>query len=485
MDESTDDPVDREAMKFTDFWSSHGHIVSPLLDFSCLVSLAASSKAAFHFCDLRQGEMWRFTAEISSELWSRARRRAKAVIGDGCSSRTPLADVVLPKGNLLRGLPQHIAKDASRCRSLILDFTPVAHFQEAVSQTAILTRDPWQHVAVRMLLDPLELDNTLRAAGRGFKFLKELRLRSLPAMALWKQIWQEDAEEPSAFPVLRSLSRFQDLRVLSFESRGSHPHFVSTLSGRAFKTLTQELQKLRLQDLTLATFILKEDNKPSASPMSFAPFLHLPTLRRLKLSAVAPAILDMRNAPGLEELDLGFAGAGDLVAEDLGSLRTLILSGLKRDVLRPWLAKSLLDSPSLEHLGLSGARQDAFLEEFCSQLELGKPRERLSMEICSPSGPPGATEIERLARALRRNGGEVQVSGEGSSVDPLLSPEDVANRESRPCKGLKTFGEGMEWFLGGQLPAPLTAHQIGIINNRCDLHAQSGLAGSCQGTYVR
>jgi len=269
---------------------------------------------------------------------------------------------------------------------------------------------------------------------------------------------------------------------------------VSTLSGQAFKTLTQELQKLRLQDLTFATFILKEDNKPSVSPMSFAPFLQLPTLRRLKLSAVAPAILDTRNMPGLEELDLGFAGEGALAAEDsqsLGSLRSLNLSGLKCDVLRPALAKSLLASPSLEHLSLSGTRQDAFLEELCSQLELGNPSAgRLSVEwICSPPAPPGDTDLEglleRLARALRRNGGELQVSSDRGSVDPLLSPEAAANAESRPCQGLKSFGEGMEWFLGGQIPSAMTMHQTGIINNRCDLHAQSGLAGSCQGTYVR
>jgi len=304
-----------------------------------------------------------------------------------------------------------------------------------------------------------------------------------------KYIWQEDADDPFAFPVLRSFSRFKDLRVLAIESRRSHPLFVSTLSGQAFKTLTQELQKLRLQDLTFATFILKEDNKRSVSPMSFAPFLQLPNMRRLKLSAVAPAILDTRNMPSLEELDLGFAGEGSLAIEDsrsLGSLRTLSLSGLKCDVLRPALAKSLLASPSLEHLSLSGTRQDAFLEELCSQLELGNPTGRLNVEwICSTPAAPGDTHLqgllERLARALR---GQLQVSSD-RSVDPLLSPQDVANAESRPCQGLKSFGEGMEWFLGGQMPSAMTTHQTGIINNRCDLHAQSGLAGSCQGTYVR
>lgn len=231
--------------------------------------------------------------------------------------------------------------------------------------------------------------------------------------------------------------------------------------------------------------------------MCFERFLQLPRLRKLRLSAVrlggSSGILDLRNAPALEELDLDFLEDSNSTLSDPSgnsseplslSLRKLQLSGLgpARDILKPQLAKRLLICPKLELVALSGSRlQEHFFNECCESLQAETLKSAVQVRwtwthtvrsTADPLIPTRHNEdanelLRRTAHQLALSGGELHVTTErGIRLDPRLSPADAAILEKRPSQGMETYGQGMEWFLGGVVPAPLTTMQQMTLNNR-------------------
>lgn len=492
-----DDGTDNSsACLFADFWSRQGHVlVSSYLSFSGILVLSACARHTLSSCVCYEDSSWRLAAEVSVELWSRARMRARAVTGCGCLSDTPVAEVALPEGNLLKSLPMRLAGAAATCRELVLDFAEVASFRDKCSHTSILTQDPWQHIAVRFFLDPSYLDASLRAIKKGFPRLEALRVLDMPAVSILRQQQWDDAEDPFAFPVLRCLASLTNLKTLVLETTKSHPNCVSFLSPQAFKKLMEVLPELRLEELTLATFLLKGEARTCTStPMCLEQFLQLPTLRKLKLSAVrlggSAGILDLRNIPNLEELDLVFledansslnAPSGSSSEPISLNLRRVHLTGLgpTSDILRPQLAKQFLACPKLELIALSGScLQEDFLNECCeaTTLKSGLHVQWTWTHTVRSTGDPllpirqreDANELLRkTSQQLALHGGELHVMTErGIRLDPRLSPEDAATIEKRPSQGMETYGQGMEWFVGGKVPAPLTTEQRMTLNNR-------------------
>mmetsp|Transcript_133756 Transcript_133756/g.286034 ORF Transcript_133756/g.286034 Transcript_133756/m.286034 type:complete len:516 (+) Transcript_133756:98-1645(+) len=505
-----------------DFWEEFGlHLVAPFLNVLNRGSLGAACRQLSLSAFPQEGEAWRFTAEVTPALRSSASMQARSLCSQSCSATIPVIKLTLPHEDLLQALPRRLAARAAFCPELIFDFGPVVAFQERCSHSSVLTRDPWQHVVLKLLLDPCLLDRSLQRARCGFPKIEILRIANLLATRISKMVEQPaNAKEPLAFPVLRHLPHFTRLRVLQLESARTHPDFVSMLSSRAFDALVfTVLPELPLEELALATFLVEGEGRGrsvadlrDARPMPVEPFLHLSGLRKLRLAAVAycgataiigattpPLLLDLSRLPGLEELDLCFLAAPAAAAElgggitcasasssmePLGArLRRLRLTGLGSGPmgLSEELGRRLAACPGLEELRLSGRRLEVdFLRGFLDGLEGSQPAAQggrapllLEWTWSDPAAAAAAASAASLpimrcvATALARQGGVLQVAVDlRPPLDPRLSCEDAAAMEQRPTDGLHTFGEGMEWFLGGVPPTGLTVEQHAVISNR-------------------
>lgn len=368
--------------------------------------------------------------------------------------------------------------------------------------------------------------------------VESLRFISMPAMSLSRMVEQADNyEQPLAFPIIRQLPHFQSLRVLSFESpRSRHPNFVTVLSTRVFLELVNEILPLMpLEDLNLTDWMLLLDGqiggrrvaeKRDLKPLPLEPFLKLHRLRKLRLSvvscrpslsligapsqAVNPLILDLRQLPSLEELDLHFnaaeedeASAGltapseastvvtepseQLRVKCLGpKLRRLCLTGLGPSVsgLRPSLARAVVACPCLEHVVLSGPRlPEDFMLELCKLSAQRSAQECLRFHLdwveaprvsASPQSPNGGTarnhnmsqELSQHLAGLKDHGVSFQVSSAKPCLDLRFTSATAARLEQKLNAGLSSYGDGMDWFLGGVPPAPLSVGQSAVINNR-------------------
>lgn len=496
----------------SEFWEELGHLLlSSYLDTLSLTRLWATERQLCRTVGSSVCEhgVWLVMVEVTPELRTSSAMRARYAGSDG-EAHLPVMNVSLPHKNLVHEIPTRLSKQAMSCRQLSIDFAPVLSYQDLCSHSSLLTGDPWRHVVLRLLVDAALLDHTLKAVHRGFPNLQVLRLTDMPSFNLGKQVVQlEDGEEPLGFLVLRQLIRLRSLKVLVLQSARSHPNWICYLLQRAFEYLVNVvLPTLALQELSLSTLMVQPDSQPRRSvseqqdalPMPLKPFLQLHTLQYLQLSAVryqhlgGPVILNFTSTPCLKELHLSFyvghedASTGGVMADSKNlslssSLRCLSLNGLGPGPsgLRPGLAKSLASCPCLETVRLSGPQLQAdFFNELTSFLDstgsiaqskfwtlewtcIGE-----GVECANDSGNSNDSTIStRLGVSLARWGGGLQLAADQRwRPDLRMTCERVARLEQKPTAGLRTFGDGMEWFLGGRPPGDMSMEQRAVINNR-------------------
>mmetsp|Transcript_136247 Transcript_136247/g.236901 ORF Transcript_136247/g.236901 Transcript_136247/m.236901 type:complete len:516 (-) Transcript_136247:225-1772(-) len=488
----------------SDFWEELGHLL--LVAYLDTLSLARLQAAERQLCQrvcVGESAAWLVTVEATPELRSSSAMRARYVGNDG-DSHVPLVEVTLPHKNFLEGMPKRLVRQASHCQELALDFGPVSCYQEFCSHSSVLTGDPWKHVVLRLAVDALVLDRTLKAVRYGFPCLQILRLTNMPALNLRKQVVQtEDEEEPLAFLVLRQVAHLRHLKALVFQSYRCHPNYISAMSHRAFEKLVHDiLPKLCLSKLSLSSFMLQPDSQGRRSvsvqtdltPMVLRPFLQLCSLRFLRLGAVSyqeaggPILLDLTGTPHLQELHISFyvghedsiggLGVRDSQAKPLShSLQQVSLTGLGSNPkgLRAQLARSLALCPCLKEVQLAGPTlQKDFFNELASFLgSAGSLPQTTCWSLgwtwthqgCSKNDDPQV--VKDVQTSLSRWGGELTVQTDGKiRPDLRLSCEHVAKLEERPSAGFASFGKGMDWFLGGRPPGDMSVEQRAVINNR-------------------
>eukprot|EP00929_Paragymnodinium_shiwhaense_P116610 TRINITY_DN8628_c0_g1_i5.p1 TRINITY_DN8628_c0_g1~~TRINITY_DN8628_c0_g1_i5.p1 ORF type:complete len:511 (-),score=39.86 TRINITY_DN8628_c0_g1_i5:224-1756(-) len=496
-------------------------VVGPYLDLLSLCHLSASSSSICKDFDIDYSS-WHLTAEVTPRLWSVARLQARYAYGTANhdSSDVKSVDVVLPKGAFFSSMPKKLASKARKCKELIFDFGPVVAFQDRCTHTTLLTGDPWQPVVLKLKLDPVAMDSTLLAAAEHLPGLVSLRLEHLPAMALKKRVQQpDDADEPFAYPVIRQLPQFRQLRSLVLQSPRSHPNFLSVFSQQAFDRLVEELHQFhRLEELILSAFMIDKGELAGGRAsttgvqryaMPWKPFSTMRSLKTLRLGAVHVENLDKTlylncdGLPDLEDLELQVLVMSPPSSSQASSLPTIrnrndtpLGKSLKKLTLRglpalpAWLPREFAQRvgacTQLEELRLAGnTLQEDFLEELRSSLEQGFVTVPSSLRVewrwCRTLGSSsmlykvaedkpqrsGVASLQRLGDVLAARGGSLQVSADVKpSVDLRTSCEEAGRLEQRPCGALSWYGEGMEWFIGGVAPADLTMGQRAVINNR-------------------
>jgi len=497
---------------FAQFWDRRGDIFfAPRLDTLSLMRLSEAA-TALHVAVLRQtSRHWFIAVEVTQLLRMSAAMQARSLCTNNSDSSTPVAQVHLPHKNLLSGLPQHLVDRASECTELTWDFSPLAQFQATCSHSSVLTGDPWEHVVLKFILDASLLDRSLMVVRRALQHVQVLKILRMPSLALLRKVIQDAeswSEEPMAFPVLRQLAGLRQLRVLALESARPHPDSIMVLSTAAFASLTNDvLPLLPLEELSISTVVVEPSHDARASQhlgMDLGPFLKLKRLKRLKLAVVrscgesqprmarGPLVLDLRETCQLEHLDLSFlADPGDspggvTVPDDTPAsltLRTVTLRniGNSPSELRPQLGRYLSACPQLRHVLLSGLQlQVDFLEQVVRSLTTDEalPKDRSPqwsldwIQHLSQFSAPGnrscdAQLLDKAAAAFARHGGQVHArEGVPAPPDLRMTSESAASMEQQPTAGLSTFGEGMDWFLGGVPPAALSVHQQATINSR-------------------
>jgi len=495
-----------KAEALAQFWDTLGErLIAPHLDTLSLMRLSEAA-TTLRVVVLRQiPKKWLIALEVTPLLRSSAAMRARSLCINNSDSRTPVADVHLLHKNLLSGLPQQLVNRASECTELTLDFEALTQFQKTCSHSSLLTGDPWEHVVLKLILDAGLLDRSLRAVRHVLQHVQVLKILNMPYLALLRKTIQDvdEYEEPLSFPVLRQLAGLRQLRVLALESARPHPDSIMVLSIGALKTLTDDvLPLLPLEELSISTVVVEPSHGARSSErpgMDLGPFLKLRHLKRLRLAAVrccsesqlmmakGPTVLDLRETCQLEHLDISFLadpggspGGVTVLGADTPaspSLRTLAMRNLGNSPseLRPQLGRYLSACQKLQHVLLSGLHlQVDFLEQVVQSLTTdealsGARSSQWSLEWIQFSAPSNRETqlLNQAAAAFAQHGAQFQARvGVPMPADLRMTSETAASLEQQPTAGLSTFGEGMDWFLGGVVPAPLSVDQHAVINNR-------------------
>ncbi|CAK0882433.1 unnamed protein product [Prorocentrum cordatum] len=132
--------------------------------------------------------------------------------------------------------------------------------------------------------------------------------------------------------------------------------------------------------------------------------------------------------------------------------------------------------PELDHVSLAGPQlQVEFFEEVDRGLAGVAPLPQRACwslewtwEVDARVASAGCVDLlARVGASFVRRGGSFRVLADPVTPPDLrLTCEGAAAQDQRPTAGLSTFGEGMEWFLGGVPPAGLTTEQHAVISNR-------------------